>query len=127
MAWIDAGTEGGPPVRKKHPDDWPGFVGARGGGVELTRTFSAPSNLDADEGVFVVLTGVLGTGTIRLNDVVIGTFTEERRSWEFAIPQPMPFFNVLTITVRFPPPTAAVPQVGVNGDVVLEIRQTASA
>ena len=62
----------------QHPDDWRRIVGSRSGVLELTRRFHAPTNLDADETVCLLLTGVFGSGDVRLNNEEIGRFVRNR-------------------------------------------------
>ena len=72
--------------------------------------------------MFVVLTGVQGSGEVRLNGQPLGIFGETQSQWEFPVPRPLPFSNELAITVTFAAPTAAAPQVGLYDVVALEIR-----
>lgn len=107
---------------RKHPDEWPDIIQSGCERVRMSRVFHAPTNVDADETVFVVLTGVCGEGTVCLNGRQIGQFTAEQSSWKFAIPFELPFQNELSITVTYPQPSAAQTPVGVYDVVALEIR-----
>ena len=121
--WLDdAGNPLGVTGTLRHPADWPHVVGIRSGRMQLTRNFHAPSNLDPDEGVFVVLTGVQGDGAVRLNGKLLGIFGRLQTACEFPCPLPLPFSNVLTIVVSFPAATDVSPDVGLFGTVELEIR-----
>ena len=106
----------------QHPDDWPQTIGNRSGTIALRRRFHAPTNIDAHEEVFVVLTGVNGTGTIRLNDKSLGGFETTRSTWEFRLPRDLPRFNELAIDVSFPASTPETPLTGLYDTVLLEIR-----
>ena len=118
FVWLDeAGLQVGTPARKQHPVDWPEFTRGQSGTVRLTRTFHAPSNLDPDESVSVIVTGVRGHGEVRLNGELLGTFTADQSDCDFPLPLPLPFSNTLGITVSF------APGGGATGDVVLVIRQ----
>lgn len=109
---------------QKHPEEWPDIFTKDGGQVRLSRVFHAPSNVDAKETVFVMLTGVYGEGTVCLNGHQIGRFTAEQTAWEFAIPAALPFQNELSITIAYPTPSAAQSKVGVYDVVALEIRSS---
>lgn len=121
--WLDAeGRPAGADAALRHPEDWPQRAGLLAGRMELTRNFHAPSNLDPHEAVFVVLTGVQGSGEVRLNGQPLGSFGRQESACEFACPLPLPFFNVLTIDVSFPAATDVSPQIGLYGVVELQIR-----
>ena len=92
FVWLDeAGLQVGTPARKQHPVDWPEFTRGQSGTVRLTRTFHAPSNLDPDESVSVIVTGVRGHGEVRLNGELLGTFTADQSDCDFPLPLPLPF------------------------------------
>lgn len=110
----------------QHPEEWKQTVGDQGGSLELRRKFHAPSNLDDDEDVFLVLTGVRGDGQVNLNGTTIGEFTSAQTVWEFLLPRPLPRFNQLTISISFPPATSDLFQTGLYDVVLLEIRHHGS-
>ncbi len=118
-AWIDAAGNVGATETRKHPDGWAAFIGEKSGRVRLTRTFHAPTNLDDTEQVFVVLTGVNGTGEVLLNGQHLGDIPPHN-ACEFAAPLPLPFSNELTIDVSF----AASAPTGLYDVVALEIRKS---
>lgn len=107
---------------RKHPEEWPDIFAMDGGQVRLSRVFHAPTNVGAEETLFVVLTGVRGEGTVCLNGAQLGRFTLEHATWEFAVPFELPFQNELLITVSYPAPSAAQTQVGIYDVIALEIR-----
>lgn len=123
---IARGTESGEEFATaevcQHPEGWPVFVQNVAGRVRLSRRFHAPTNVAADELVFVVLTGVCGNGEVFVNGTLIGRFAAERIAWEFLIPFELPFANELSIVVSYSTPSAAQPRVGVYDVVALEIR-----
>lgn len=122
FAWREHPENEPTEVRKKHPDDWQEFIGQRSGTVELTRRFHTPSNLDPEERVFIILEGVRGTGQIQLNDVRLGEFDQSRFTWEFPVPLPLPFSNLLRIVITFPAADSPEALTGLYGPVALEIR-----
>jgi hypothetical protein len=112
----------GEPITIRHPEDWPQVCGSAGGAAELTRHFHSPTNLDRDEAVFVVLTGVRGRGEIRLNGQLIGRFSEDDHAVECRLPLPLASTNALLVAITFAALTPEAPQSGLYGTVALEIR-----
>jgi hypothetical protein len=84
------------------------------GQVSLYRRFGQPTNRNADESIWLVFTGVVGTMSVTLNDMPLGTLAAPG---EFAITTLMRERNQLTVT--FP---AATPECGLTDEVRLEIR-----
>ena len=111
----------------QHPEDWPHVVGKRIGTLKLTRRFHAPTNLDADEEVFVVLSGVFGAGDVTLNGQPLGAFDLTETTWEFRLPHDLPRFNELAVVLTWPERTSESHPTGLYDVVLLEIRRTGNA
>jgi hypothetical protein len=105
----------------KMPCDWQSVFGSRGGTVAFSRRFHRPTNLEPHEQVLIVLTGVGGSGIIRLN----GDFLLEFRavdSAEVDVTNKLEAFNLLEVEVEHQPIEGTLG--GLHAPVVLEIRQS---
>lgn len=108
----------------KMPCDWQSVFGVRGGRVAFSRRFHRPTNLDPHEQVLIVLTGVGGNGTIRLN----GDFLLEFRavdSAEVDVTNKLQAFNLLEIEIEYQPIEGSLG--GLHAPVALEIHNPESA
>lgn len=105
------------------PSDWQEAFGNASGVVKFSRNFQRPTNLDADEHVFLVFEGIGGLGEISLNGEQLTRSTQ--KSWEasadvtaFLRPR-----NQVVVCLDFDP--HATPDVpgGLWKPVVIEIRR----
>jgi hypothetical protein len=105
-----------PPTRMTIPcalrgGGWTGYAGR----VSFYRRFGRPSNLSADESVWLVFEAVAGETDVTLNDVHLGTVGG---TGAFDVTSRLADRNGLTVTVD-----AADDAGGIVGDVVIEIRR----
>jgi hypothetical protein len=105
----------------KMPCDWQSIFGSRGGKVAFSRRFHRPTNLEPHERVLIVLTGVGGSGTIRLNGDSLLEFSDAD-SVEADVTNKLEAFNLLEIEVEHQPIAGKLG--GLHSPVVLEIRQS---
>jgi len=112
--------------RVKMPSEWQTEFGGEGGTVRFRRHFNKPTNLDANESVFVVLTGFGGAGIATLNDQPLGTIasSDEKSRAEFEITRYLKPGNQLALEIEFDPGSSGDRRGGLWGPVVLEIRST---
>ena len=103
------------------PCDWQSIFGSRGGKVAFSRRFHRPTNLEPHERVLIVLTGVGGSGTIRLNGDSLLEFSDAD-SVEADVTNKLEAFNLLEIEVEHQPIAGKLG--GLHSPVVLEIRQS---
>ena len=114
----DSGAESG---TIKMPCDWQSIFGSRGVKVAFSRRFHRPTNLESHEQVLVVLTGVGGSGTIRLNGSSLLEF-RALDSVEVDVTNKLEAFNLLEVEVEHQPIEGILG--GLHAPVVLEIRQS---
>lgn len=113
------------PGKVKMPTDWQSQFGAVAGTVLFNRHFHKPTNLDANESVYIVLTGFGGTGKASVNDEPLGAFTDqddhESRA-EFEVTRLLKPSNQLALEIEYDPSSQDQRVGGLWGPVVLEIR-----
>lgn len=100
------------------PCDWLSLFGDSAGPCRFSRCFHKPTNLDPHEQVWLVATGVGGTGFARLNTLPLGAvapFSE----WE--ITAMLQKFNRVDFDIEFSPGASTGPG-GLFAPVVFEIR-----
>jgi hypothetical protein len=105
----------------KMPCDWQSAFGSRGGKVSFSRRFHRPTNLEPHEQVLIILTGVGGSGTIRLN----GDSLLEFRAVDSVgvdVTNKLEAFNLLEVEIEHEPIEGKLG--GLHAPVVLEIRQS---
>ena len=111
------------------PCDWQALFGTAAGCATFSRRFHRPTNLDANEQVVIILTGVGGGGKLSLNGSVLTEFTSTTEPVEADVTDRLLPFNVLEVSIHFRPATAPEPATGppnpggLFAPVVLEIRQ----
>ncbi len=77
--WVDGVVEGEPEFgfaktgRVKMPTDWLLVFGTATGTVRFRRRFHRPTNLAADERVWIAFAAVGGVGTVAVNGATIGS------------------------------------------------------
>ena len=104
------------------PSEWRSEFGDIAGTVRFCRHFNKPTNLDADESVFIVLTGFGGEGTASLNGTQLGTIADGESQAEFDITRHLKQGNQLALEIEFDPGSNVTRPGGLWGPVVLEIR-----
>ena len=104
------------------PCDWRSLFGSVAGTSTFRRRFHCPSNLDPNERVWLICTGVRGLGTVSLNDEQLSEFNSDGESVECEVTSHLQPFNVASI--RLSVGVVGEPQSpgGLFEPVVLEIR-----
>lgn len=127
-----------PPAAKAEvPGDWTELLGADFlGRVRYTRSFNCPTNLDANERVWLICEGVDGAADFSLNDMAILTLASSDRPGSCDLTPHLRPRNLLSVEVSLLPPEHAqhVPRAarragrggGITGEVRLEIRRAAT-
>jgi beta-galactosidase/beta-glucuronidase len=110
--------------RVKMPIDWRSVFGEQAGRVVLRRKFHKPTNLDADETVFVVFDGISGRGDVRLDDQILGPVEETVTTLSFEITALLQPTNELLVELDFDPHRNPDTDGGLWGPVAIEIRST---
>jgi hypothetical protein len=88
--------------------------------VRFRRRFGRPRQLDAEERVWLVGEGVTGTATFYINGRRLEPYSVGADPFAFALTEPLPERNELTIDVD-----EGGPEAGIWGDVAIEIRRRA--
>ncbi|MBW3539320.1 MAG: hypothetical protein KY476_03550 [Planctomycetes bacterium] len=85
--WIGGERDPAQPTsgRVKLPASWHELFGPVTGTVRFTRWFHCPTNLSADERVFVVLEGVGGRAVAAINDQPLGELANAAAAGEFDV------------------------------------------
>jgi hypothetical protein len=123
-----------PPAKAEVPGDWTELLGADFlGRVRYTRAFNCPTNLDANDRVWLVCEGVDGTAGFNLNGESIFTVDGCDRLASLDVTTQLRPHNLLTVDVGMFPSGHAehVPRAmgragrggGITGEVRLEIRR----
>lgn len=112
-----------PAGRLKMPAEWRTSFGSAAGTARFRRRFNRPTNLDADERVFVVLDGVGGTGEARLDDRRLGTVDGAQGSAAFDVTDLLKPANELVVELEFDPAVDESVRGGLWGPVAIEIRR----
>jgi hypothetical protein len=108
--------------RVKMPIDWRSVFGEQAGRARLRRKFHKPTNLDADERVFIVFDGIGGRGEVRLGDQVLGQVDETVSTASFEITAALQPANELLVDLEFDPSRHLEMAGGLWGPVAIEIR-----
>jgi hypothetical protein len=106
------------------PREWQAVFGDVSGTARFLRKFHRPTNLDPHESVFIVLTKVRGSGTARLNDTDLGSFSSDGGTVAFDISQALEPFNQFAVDITFQQTSAPRQSGGLYGVVALEIRSS---
>ena len=114
-----AGTE---PQTVTMPQDWATVFGNVAGTARFERRFHCPTNLDANEQVYLVFTQLTGTGNAYLNGEPLGKFAMVSQQLEFEVTRQLRPFNQLAIEIDFDPNHHIGNPGGIYGVVALEIR-----
>jgi len=85
------------------PADWTSIFGPTAGRARFVRKFHKPTNLDAEERVFVVFEGVGGEGSVLLNDSDIGRIESSTTAQRFEVTRLLQRFNRLTVELSCNP------------------------
>lgn len=104
------------------PQDWQTLFGGASGHARFQRKFHRPTNLEPHERVFIVMTASRGSGTIRLNETLIGEFEADGTELSFEVTNALDRFNVLTIELVYSPKEEPAQSGGLYGIVAIEIQ-----
>lgn len=129
FAWQDA--KGIPAPERtsgtiKIPCDWKSLFGDVAGKATFARKFHRPTNLEPQEQVAIVFSGVAGSGLIQLNGLSILEFTDVNGRMECDVSRSLVPFNRLEVTLKFDPLTRTAARGGLFDDVAIEIRSGAA-
>lgn len=118
--WEVSGPLTAEPRSEQWPLDWGALFGPTAGVARFARSFQAPTNLDADERVWLSFAGLGGEGQISLNSHVLQDVTAQSSSLAVDITERLQQRNRLEIELRFDPITA-LGRGGIYGEVALMI------
>ena len=104
------------------PCDWHSLFGPVAGTATFRRRFHRPSNLEPQEQVWLICTGVRGSGSVSLNDEFLSEFSSDGEAVECEVTSHLQPFNV--VSIRLTVSTLEAPQHlgGLFEPVILEIR-----
>lgn len=85
----------------KMPQGWQSLFGNRSGRVQFSRVFHQPSNLDANEQVYVVFDGVGGDVVVSVNGVNLGSKSNPSAPFGFDVTPLLRPTNKLVATIDF--------------------------
>jgi len=85
----------------KMPRTWQSLFGSVSGRVRFSRVFHRPTNLDANECVFIVFDGVGGCATISVNGATLGSITPPSEKAAFDMTPLLQPTNRLVVEVEF--------------------------
>ena len=104
------------------PCDWHSLFGPVAGTVAFRRRFHRPSNLEPHERVWLICTGVRGSGTVSLNDEQLSVFSSDGEEVECEVTSHLQPFNVVSIRLSAGSIDEHQSPGGLFQPVVLEIR-----
>lgn len=104
------------------PQDWQSLFGVVAGKAVFRRRFHCPTNLDANERVYLVATEIRGAGVVKLNEETLGRFDESDQSVTVEVTNRLNSFNHLCVEIEFDPRGESNLRAGLYGVVALEIR-----
>jgi hypothetical protein len=104
------------------PCDWHSLFGPVAGTATFSRRFHRPSNLEPHERVWLICTGVRGSGSVSLNDELLTEFSSDGEAVECEVTSRLQPFNI--VSMRLSVGSIEEPQRpgGLFEPVVLEIR-----
>ena len=125
FAWESSAGDEAPPVLEgttAMPCDWHSLFGPVVGLATFRRRFHRPSNLELHEQVWLICTGVRGSGSVSLNDEQLSEFSSDGEAVECEVTSRLQPFNV--VSIRLSAGSIEEPQRprGLFEPVVLEIR-----
>lgn len=104
------------------PCDWNSLFGPVVGTATFRRRFHRPSNLEPHEQVWLICTGVRGSGSISLNDELLSVFSSHGESVECEVTSRLQAFNIASIQLSVGSIEEPQRPGGLFEPVVLEIR-----
>ena len=107
--------------RTRMPGEWRRIFGEDSGNIRFSRVFQWPNQLDDNESLHMVLTGVGGTGRALVNGVELLAINGDKTLYEFEFTPHVKKKNELVVELQFDPANDPDPG-GLWGLVVLEIR-----
>lgn len=107
--------------RVKMPADWQAFFGPVAGTVRFRRRFHRPTNLDADERVWIAFGGVGGTGTVDMNGTRLGAIESSLEPQRFDVTSLLQPNCELFVELRFIPDEQPSQPGGLYAPVAIEI------
>ena len=109
--------------RARMPAAWQSLFGDAAGIARFRRRFNRPTNLDADERVFLVFDGLAGRASLSLNGDALGSVEAAACPAEFDVTPRLAARNTLTVEVVFDPAHHPGRPGGLWAPVALEIRR----
>lgn len=104
------------------PRDWLSLFGPIPGTAVLRRRFHCPTNLEPQDRVWLVCSGVRGRGTILLNDAPLAEFFSDGAAVECELTAVLKPFNIVSIRLTVTSVDEGEPPAGLFEPVALEIR-----
>ncbi len=104
------------------PCDWQLLFGPNAGAAVFRRRFHCPTNLEQQDEVWLVCSGVRGLGTIFLNDTPLKDFAADGEAVECELTTVLKPFNIVSVRLTVDCATASAVHVGLFEQVALEIR-----
>ena len=89
-------------ARVRFPVNWQALFESESTSIEMVRGFHRPTSLDAHDRVYLVFEGLVGNGTIRLNDVQLRTFSAAETSVAVEVTQLLQPFNRTRLKIEPP-------------------------
>lgn len=108
--------------RVKMPATWQSLFGRVSGRARFRRRFHRPTNLDANERVWIVFDGIGGSGHVLINGERLGQFDDGQSSLEFDVTGRLSASNELVVEIEHNADVADAPPGGLWGPVAIEIR-----
>jgi beta-galactosidase/beta-glucuronidase len=127
FVWHETPGSVAPPLTQgsvKMPCRWDEVFGTVSGTATFTRKFHCPTNLDPQERVCIVLSGLPGRGTVAINGELLGEFDQTHSRTELDVTKRLNKFNQLAIEVSFSPSANLELAEGLLAEVALEIHSS---
>jgi beta-galactosidase/beta-glucuronidase len=108
------------------PASWQDLFGGFRGRVRFRRRFHPPTNVEADDRLFIVLDAVGGEGTVSLNGRFLGKTDRQERSTDYDVTGQLRPNNELEIDLEYPDFAGDRKPGGLFAPIALEIRSPPS-
>lgn len=108
--------------RVKMPASWESLFGDISGRVRFRRRFHRPTNLDANEQVWIVFDGIGGSGQVLINGERLAEFGDRQTSLEFDVTRRLSVSNELVVDLEHSADQRGARPGGLWGLVAIEIR-----
>ena len=96
-----SGESSAPSGRVTMPTDWRTLFGTANGRAVFRRRFHSPTNLEADDRVWIVFDGVEGRGTVTLNGSLLGDLKSSNTGQRYPMTAALHAFNELVVELTY--------------------------